>query len=181
MEWGVRGLKRPKCRTPKVMLEGLTVLNALPVAVLGGCAPYVGNAVIAWIKARGQTQTSEQKISLQRDGLLLQLLENARAEAAASRMEITSMRPQIAEAIARLAHFDESLDHLSYLLSARGEAEQQAAERRARAFLTRMRSDARDRGEMAVQSSAQHIADDGLNAPIATARMTRDQGKPDHD
>lgn len=120
------------------MSEASTIGNAILV-VGGGCATVIAQWGVAWLKGRGDVRRVERdadvKLEEHRDSLTLDMLTAAREEMAALRSELSELRPLQG----RIAHLEEALDHLHALLHAGGEAEWAAAERRARAFLRRMR------------------------------------------
>ena len=107
----------------------------------GGLVVYVAPIAMEWVKAGPQRRQVEldsaAQVEKQRDDLTFELLKQAHEEVQAARQEVAELRPLQA----RLAHFEEALDHLHALLSSETDAEKQAAERRARAFLRRMRGD----------------------------------------
>jgi hypothetical protein len=124
----------------------VTWFEALFVAGSGGGLTLLAQSGTAWLKARGErhrtNRDADVKLEEHRDKLTFDLLDAARVEVAAARDEAASLRPMVA----RLAHFEEALDHIHALLHAQMGEERKAAERRARAFLSRMRSIADARG-----------------------------------
>lgn len=148
---------------------------SLIYGLLGTVFGVVGTAVVQLIRTGGETdgKKMETKAKLEEHwtDTTLELVDALRSELSDARRELGELRPLIT----RLAHFEESLDHLHALLAAHrsGNAvEIQAAERRASAFLSRMRGDAA-KGEMrqAVQTviSAQRIVEDVKGADAAAA------------
>ena len=127
----------------------VTWFEALFVAGSGGGITLLAQSGTAWLKARGDRHRTDRdadvKLEEHRDKLTFDLLDAARVEVAAARDEAASLRPMVA----RLAHFEEALDHIHALLHAQMGEERKAAERRARAFLNRMRSIAEARGALA--------------------------------
>lgn len=118
----------------------VTWFEALFVAGSDGGMTLLAQSRTAWLKARGERHRTDQdadvKLEAHRDKLTFDLLDAARVEVTAAREEAACLRPMVA----RLAHLEEALDHIHALLHARMGEERKAAERRARAFLNRMRS-----------------------------------------
>lgn len=114
------------------------VVTLLTVAG-GGALTLGGQYVIAWMKGRDVRHVADReadaKLEEHRDSLTFDLLNAAREELTAFRQEVSSLRPLQA----RVAHLEEALDHLHALLHADSDAEWEAAERRAKGFLKRMR------------------------------------------
>lgn len=111
----------------------------------GGGGVLIAQHAFGWLKARGRTNAD---VDMHRDGLTIDMLQLAREEMAAMRLELAATKTEANDLRglqAHLAHFEEALDHIHALLNASGAAEKRAAERRARAFHNRMRrlSDAR--------------------------------------
>lgn len=110
----------------------------------GGGAAVAGQYINAWFKSRGEFRRADRdadlKLDDQRDRLTMDLLQQARTEMASLRSEVAELRPLQA----RIAHLEEALDHVHALLHADGAAEAIAAQRRARAFLKRMRPEVGD-------------------------------------
>jgi hypothetical protein len=119
----------------------VTILETTLTLVAGGGATSVGTYLIQWRRDRDAKRTSDRKadtaIEEHRDGLTLDLLKAARDEMGELRREMVDQRMLSAKA----AHIDEALDHIHALLHAEGEIELLAAQRRAKAFLKRMRPD----------------------------------------
>jgi hypothetical protein len=117
----------------------VTWYEALVAASSGGGLTLLAQGASTWLKARGERHSADRTVDAQleehRDRLTFELLDAARTEVAAARHEAASLRPMVA----RLAHFEEALDHIHALLHADTVEEKNAAERRARAFLHRMR------------------------------------------
>lgn len=85
---------------------------------------------------------SDDRLLIHRDELALQLLQNARLEMAAARIEVDDLRDEVRKLRSmenHFFHFQQSLDHLEALLFPGSSEDQAAAERNARAFLNRMR------------------------------------------
>lgn len=120
---------------------GMAALGTGVTLATGGGLAWVGSGLVQWFKSRGDRDV---QIEEHRDGLTFDLLKAAREEMAELRKEVTDLRGLTAKA----AHIEEALDHIHAWLHAEGEAEIRAAERRARAFLKRMRPDpVEERGE----------------------------------
>lgn len=107
--------------------------------VSGGAMTWAGNAALQWWRSRDDRakarDDADVRLEEHRDRLTFDLLAAARSEVAAARAEASFLRPLQA----RLAHFEEALDHIEALLNSDTPEERNAAERRARAFLNRMR------------------------------------------
>lgn len=135
-------------------------LLTVVLSAIGGWLATIG---VQWLKSRDSRhqvdRTVDAQVEEQRDKLTFELLQQARQEVAEAKTEAAHLRPMVA----RLAHFEEALDHIHALLSSETDAEKAAAERRARAFLRRMRGDD-TKGEMrnAVQTqiSAERLIQD---------------------
>ncbi len=116
----------------------------------GGAGALLIQAVTGWLKHR---DTVEEH----RDQLTFDLLRAAREEMAAMRAEVGYLRPISARAL----HIEEALDHIEALLNPATGPEREAAERRARAFLRRMRPEIGDlRNTAQTHESAKRIIDD---------------------
>lgn len=114
---------------------------------VGGAALSLATALLAsvatigvqWLRGRDERHRADNetdiKIEEHRDGLTVEMLELARSEIKDLRSVVSELRPLVP----KLAHLDEALDHLHALLHSCSEGEQRAAERRAAAFLRRMR------------------------------------------
>lgn len=131
------------------------VLQLAAVAFGGGGATVVAQGIAAWWKSRGAKYKVDADIEAHRDNLTLDLLKAARDEAKAARAETVSVH---------LVHLEEALDHIHALLHADGDAERKAAEKRAKAFLRRMRPEVGDiRNQRQKLRSAEELAKrDGL-------------------
>ncbi|MFC0305287.1 hypothetical protein [Rhizorhabdus histidinilytica] len=130
-------------------------------AASGGGGTLIFQGVAAWWKSRTEMRRDDReadaRLEARRDKLTFDLLDAAGEWGAALRSELAELRP----IIARVAHLDEALDHIHALLHAEGEAERRAAERRAKAFLRRMRPEIGDlRNSAQAATSAQRVARD---------------------
>lgn len=118
------------------MADALTIVGLL---ISGGAITWVGNFSIEWLKQRGSTgaKAVDHQLDLEkhRDNLTFQLLEAARTEISALRVELTRLRPMEGH----LVHFEEALLHIEALLTASEGEAREIAERNARTFLSRMR------------------------------------------
>ena len=110
-------------------------------AALGAAATW-GTA--AW-HYRRRTKTNfinrGERLEIHRDELTFELLQNARQEMADARIEVDDLRDEVRKLRSmelHFYHFQQSLDHLEALLFAETQELRVAAERNARAFLTRM-------------------------------------------
>jgi len=115
------------------------MLELLIGLATGGGGTIAAQAAVGWFKSRAELARVDRGVDMtieqHRDKLTLDLLTAARSEMSALHGEISQLRP----ISARVAHLEEALDHIHALLNAEGEAERRAAERRARAYLRRMR------------------------------------------
>jgi hypothetical protein len=136
----------------------MAALETAATAIAGGGLTWLGNGLFQWFKSRGDRDVQLEE---HRDGLTFDLLKAAREDIATLRLQVADY----GELTVKAAHIEEALDHIYALLHAEGDAEANAARRRATAFLKRMRPDpAEQRGEErnAVQreiSAAQIIKD----------------------
>jgi thioredoxin-like negative regulator of GroEL len=114
------------------------VENALLV-LGGGGATVVAQWGLAWLKGRSEihraNRDTDAKLEEHRDSLTFDLLSAAREEIAQWRAQAAQLGPMMVHA----AHLEEALDHLHALLHSESDLERQAAEKRAAAFLRRMR------------------------------------------
>ena len=147
------------------------VLQLLLAAMGGGAFTAIGQVCVQKIRSRGEThaadRTVDAKLQEHWTDTTLELVDTLRQELHDSKDELASLRPLVA----KLAHFEEALDHIHALLAARRsekEAEIEASARRAQAFLHRMRGDDK-KGEQreAVQRelSAKRVVKDIDQAP----------------
>jgi hypothetical protein len=122
------------------------ILGVVPWAVVAAAVSWGTQAWIYRTKRADVRQAaqneSDERLVIHRDELTFQLLQNARLEMASARIEVEDLRDEVRKLRSmenHFYHFQQSLDHLEALLfSDSGEA-RVAAERNARAFLTRMR------------------------------------------
>lgn len=145
-----------------------TIVEIAAIALGGGGTTMFAQAVGGWWKGRSADKRTQldhdAKLEEHRDSLTFDLLTAAREEMASLRAEASSLRPLMVHA----AHLEEALDHLHALLHADGDLERKAAERRAKAFLKRMRPDPGEKRQ-AVQteiSAANLIADAKKNRDL---------------
>ena len=134
------------------------VLSLATAAASGGGITLLGQWVGDWFKGRRENERHESSIDAQleqhRDNLTFKLLEAAQASVEALQKKVDELMPILPAA----AHLREALDHIHELLHASGDAEVHAAERRARAFLTRMRPEVGDlRNKIQKARSAENI------------------------
>ncbi len=119
--------------------------NELIAGLFGSGGVLIAQHGFGWLKARGRTNADVEK---HRDGLTIDMLKAVREELAQMRLDLMAARDEadrLRSWQSHLAHFEEALDHIHALMNAEGLEEKRAAERRAQAFLNRMRrlSDAR--------------------------------------
>lgn len=130
-------------------------------AATGGGGTLVFQGIAGWwrsrVEMRRDDRDADARLEAHRDKLTFDLLGAAREEMTALRGEIAELRP----ISARMAHLEEALDHIHALLHAEGEVERRAAERRAKAFLRRMRPEIGDlRNSAQAATSAQRVVRD---------------------
>lgn len=122
----------------------------LPSEVLGVAPWAIFAAIVSWFasmvthreKAKKNAIDHADRLEVHRDELTLQIIRTGREEILAARLEVDDLREEVRKLRAmenHFFHFQQSLDHLEALLTARTEAERSNAERNARAFLKRMR------------------------------------------
>lgn len=120
-----------------------------------GVAPWVIlAAVVTWVAQlwlyrskrveakKKQGIENADRLEVHRDELTFQLLQNARLEMASARIEVEDLRDEVRKLRSmenHFYHFQQSLDHLEALLFPGSDEERAAAERNAKAFLTRMK------------------------------------------
>lgn len=150
-------------REPFFDLEKLMAgtIDLLVAAATGGGGTVVLQNLTAWIRTRGEIRRGDREVDAKleehRDQLTFDLLTAARDEMSALRSEIAELRP----ASARVAHLEEALDHIYALLHAEGDIELRAAQRRAKAYLRRMRPEIGDlRNTAQAATSAQRVIRD---------------------
>lgn len=137
----------------------MDVLQLVAVAMGGGGVTIVGQMAAGWWKSRGEKyrvdRTVDAELESERGKLMLDLLKAARDDATAVRQETASIHA---------VHLEEALDHLHALLNADCDIERKAAEKRAKAFLRRMRPEIGDiRNQRQKARSAHELAKrDGL-------------------
>lgn len=133
----------------------------LSAAVSWGVQTWLYRVKRADDKRTAQSDADDRLI-IHRDELTFQLLQNARLEMASARIEVDDLRDEVRKL--RLMenhfyHFQQSLDHLEALLFSDTVEARTAAERNARAFLTRMRrlNDAKGTIANEVQRTASEV------------------------
>ncbi|HEV7658843.1 MAG TPA: hypothetical protein VGO55_03255 [Allosphingosinicella sp.] len=111
------------------------------LAGLGGAGSAIA---VQWMRTFGVVHATERtfdaKLQEHWTDTTLELVDALRSELHEAREELSGLRPLMA----KMAHFEEALDHIHALLAAmrsESEPELKAAERRAQAFLRRMRGD----------------------------------------
>lgn len=117
----------------------MSLIESAALVIGGGGATVAAQWGLAWLKGRGEihraNRETDAKLEEHRDSLTFDLLTAAREEMASLRSEAASLRPLMVHA----AHLEEALDHLHALLHSETDLEREAAEKRAKAFLRRMR------------------------------------------
>lgn len=107
---------------------------------------------VQWLKGRVELEKHWT-------GTTLELVDALHKELRGAKDELAALRPMAI----RLAHFEEALDHIHDLLASETTQEKASAERRARAFLNRMRSDERRgqrRQEAQSEASTKAVVED---------------------
>jgi len=138
-----------------------TAIQLVIAALTGGGGTLLFQAAGGWFKERARDRRADRfsgvKLEEHRDRLTFDLLEAAREELSDLRTEVSELRP----ISIRVAHLEEALDHIHALLHAEGDVETRAAERRAKAFLRRMRPEIGDLRQSAqVATSAKNVIGD---------------------
>lgn len=135
-----------------------------------GVAPWViFTAIVSWFasmwanrkRAIEKDVRRSENLEVHRDELTFQLLQNARQEMSAARVEVEDLRDEVRKLRSmehHFFHFQQSLDHLEALLFPETDEVRAAAERNARAFLARMRRLNEAKGTIA--NEAQRVASD---------------------
>lgn len=153
----------------------VSLVEAIAVGGGGGLATVLVQMGRAWLTARTEQRSTDTAADLKReehrDALMFDLLKAARVEGEALRSEVAALRPLVT----RVAHFEEALDHIHALLHAEGPTERKAAERRAQAYLTRMRRLAEAKGTIA--NEAQRIQSAAALSGAVTLDATREEEK----
>lgn len=129
-------------------------------AISGGVLTQLFQAGSGWLKQRHDSKHDDRKVDAQleehRDNLTLKLLDAAQRSVAELQKQVGELLPHMTAA----AHLQEALDHLYALLHADGSSEIRAAQRRASAFLRRMRPEVGDlRNAAQINDSARHMRD----------------------
>lgn len=137
-------------------------LGVAPWVIITAILSWFGSAVANRAKARKEAIDHADRLEVHRDELTLQLIRTGREEITAARIEVEDLREEVRKLRAmetHFYHFQQSLDHLEALLSARTSEERSTAERNARAFLNRMRRLQEAKGVIAneVQHKASEI------------------------
>lgn len=123
----------------------------------------------AFFKGRSEDRRTDRaadlKVEEHRDNLTLEMLAQAQDYLKELHEEVKALRPLQT----RIAHLEEALDHVHALLHAETLEEHKAAERRARAFLKRMRPEIGDLRN-AIQTA------DSTNAVAKRIKEARNDG-----
>jgi uncharacterized protein YydD (DUF2326 family) len=139
----------------------------VPSEILGVAPWVIITAIVSWylsLAAHRATVKKEvvqhaDRLEIHRDELTFQLLQSAKQEMSAARVEVEDLRDEVRKLRAmenHFFHFQQSLDHLEALLFADTQEARVVAERAARAFLNRMRRLATAKGTLA--NEAQRVA-----------------------
>lgn len=133
--------------------------SLLPIVVAafasGGTIGVIG---VQWLKSRTELEKHWTSTTIE-------LVDALHEELRGAKDELAALRPMAV----RLAHLEEALDHIHALLASSTDAECIAAERRAKAFLKRMRGDERSgqrRQEVQADVSAETMVETVKKHPI---------------
>lgn len=137
----------------------MDILSLCLAGLTGGGFLVIGQVANGMLSNRssrhGVDRQADVQLDAQQNKLTFDLLAAARADSAAVRQELADHRM----VSARAQHLDEALDHLEEILTAEGEIDRKRAEKRARAFLKRMRPTVGDlRQEVQRSDSARELA-----------------------
>lgn len=120
-------------------MEYSDLLAIIPAGALAAVAGWFGKAFLSQQALEAQTKRASinaiADVEKHRDGLTFQLLDAARVELSEMRKEVSKLRPLEAH----LFHLQQALEHIEALLST-DDSEREVAERNAKAFLRRMRT-----------------------------------------
>jgi hypothetical protein len=142
------------------------IMDLAIAAGSGSGGTFLLQSVRDWIKGRGDTSRANRQIDAKleqhKGDLTLKLLDAAQESVVHLQKQVSDLLPLMPTA----AHLAESLDHIHALLHAHGDAEIKAAERRARAFLRRMRPEIGDlRNAAQATESARRVIGDVEGQP----------------
>ena len=137
------------------------LIGLATAAASGGGVTLLGQWAGDWFKGRRQDahheRSTDARLEEHRDNLTFKLLEAAQASVEALQKKVDELMP-LQPAAAQLR---EALDHIHELLHAEGPVEEKAAERRARAFLRRVRPEVGDlRNRLQAVRSGQNLRHD---------------------
>lgn len=113
-----------------------------PWVIIAAVVSWFGSAFANRAKARKDAVDHADRLEVHRDELTLAIIRTGREEISAARNEVEDLRDEVKKLRSmetHFYHFQQSLDHLEALLSARTPEDRANAERNARAFLNRMR------------------------------------------
>lgn len=138
------------------------VLGVAPWVIIAAVVSWFGSLYANRARARKEAVDHADRLEVHRDELTLAIIRTGREEISAARIEVEDLRDEVKKLRAmetHFYHFQQSLDHLEALLSARTPEERETAERNARAFLNRMRRLQEAKGTIAneVQHKASEI------------------------
>jgi polyhydroxyalkanoate synthesis regulator phasin len=117
-------------------------LGVAPWVIIATVVTWAVTAIAHREKKKINATEHAERLEVHRDGLALTLIQNARNEMSAARVEVEDLRDEVRKLRAmetHFYHFQQSLDHLEALLFPETVEDGKHAERNARAFLTRMR------------------------------------------
>lgn len=118
------------------------LLGVAPFVAVSGAASWFAQGFLHRARKKKEESDRDDRLEIHRDELTFQLLREAREEATIARAEMRSVHEDNRRLRALEQHFfyfEQSLDHLDAILSAKTLEERGIAERNAIAFLNRMR------------------------------------------
>lgn len=122
----------------------MTMVSDLVLILGGGGGMLAAQWGVAFFKSRSDDRRTDRNADMRveehRDSMTIRLLEHTQDYLSKMKQELDELRPLQA----RIAHLEEALDHVHALLHAETPEERTAAERRAKAFLRRMRPEVGD-------------------------------------
>lgn len=124
-------------------MHGQEILGVAPWVIITALVTWLANTWLHREKRFEEKVNSHAQVEISRDDLTLQILQTARQEVSAAKLDIDDMRDEIRKLRMmeqHFYHFQQSLEHLEALLSAENDKELATAKRNARAFLNRIRA-----------------------------------------
>jgi uncharacterized membrane-anchored protein YhcB (DUF1043 family) len=105
----------------------------LPIGIVSAALGAAATVAVQMIRGNNDLEKHWTKTTVE-------LIDALRKELEQSRLELSKHVASTRELQTLLAHFDEALDHIHALISSDSDAEKAASQRRAQAFLKRMRT-----------------------------------------